>query len=201
MCEPSHSIVQYDPEDDDNNRFGGTLDFGLVMDKLGRFAKKIGQWFHISKMGAGHSGAQRRVLYLPDPVLYEGEWWNKGNMKLDCRHGPEAGPQFDAGYEYHMRVCMGSMQIFRRFFETSLQETNSLHLYITRFMECVLTSEGRDQLSKRISSIMPGKQILAGKGRVEDSVKDKIIKATMGYTRKRNILVPEWSMDDGFWSR
>lgn len=193
MCEPAHSIVQY-PPDNDGTHFGTPE---TILSKLGNWTKKIGRWFHISKMGKGHSAAtmhgHRQLLYLPEPVNYEGFWWNKGSFELDgySRIVVPGDPQFEAAKEYHMRACMGSMSIFRRFFEASLQNTNRHSSYVSRFSECVLTSKGKDLLRSKIRRLFPRDQ---GKDR------DRFIKLIMGFTRKRNLLVPEWSMDDAFWS-
>lgn len=197
MCEPAHSIVQYPQDNDDSFHFGDTES---VLSKLGNWTKKIGSWFHISKMGKGHSAAtmhgMRELRYLPAPVNYEGFWWHKGSFELDGYH-PIIRPddaQFEAAREYHMRSCMGSMSIFRRFLEASLQNTDRHSIYVSRFSECVLTTAGRDMLRSKIRRLFPRDRMLAGKD------KERFIKLVMGFTRKRNLLVPEWSMDDAFWS-
>ena len=197
MCEPAHSIVQYPP---DSDHFGG-MATESILSKLGNWAKRIGRWFHISKMGRGHTAAtmhgRQQLLYLPTPVNFEGFWWDKGRFELDSwgdkfiKSGDE---QFEAAREYHMRSCMGSMQIFRRFFEASLQNTDMPMLYVSRFQECVMTSEGGDKLQDKINRIFPRVTNFQGK------TKERFIKLVMGFTRKRGLLVPEWSEDDVFWS-
>jgi hypothetical protein len=148
MCEPAHSVVQYDPNDSDNH-FNG-MDMGSILSKMGSCAKRVGRWFHLSKMGAGHSQAtmmgRRQLLYLPEGTPYEGSWWNKGQFEYDGWHNKPDQERIDAAEEYHKRACIGSMQIFRRFFEESMKKSSRPSGYIERFVESVMVKEARDKI-------------------------------------------------------
>lgn len=76
MCEPTHSIVQYPPDDDQGNPTEGRLAKGLK--KLMGIVKKIGGWFHLSKFGYGHHEAQDWAAIdhhvLPPHTKFEGDW-------------------------------------------------------------------------------------------------------------------------------
>lgn len=182
------------------------MDMSTVLTKLGNWTRKIGRWFHISKMGAGHSAAtghgRQQLLYLPDPVNYEGFWWDKGRFELDgyyFKNAPD-NEQKEAAKEYHKRSCIGSMQIFRRFLEESMKQSSRPLLYVHQFMDHLLVRGARDQVRAKINRVMPGPSRRFLLTLDNPAVKEKVIKVVMGYTRKRGLLVPEWSMDDEFWS-
>ena len=85
MCEPAHSIIQYptrNPRDDDSFG-GGNSAMPIPMDRrlqagLGpqimEIGRKIGEWFHFSKIGNGHTEAiqlsGRASLLLPAHTKY-----------------------------------------------------------------------------------------------------------------------------------
>ena len=202
MCEPAHSIVQYPEDFDDTNLpFGDNVSkqgrISALLAKVGDWSTKIGKFFHISKMGSGHSAAvglgYNDLKYLPEPRLYEGYWWVR-EFGLDgyYRDNPIA---LEAARAYHQQVCMGSMQQFRRFLETSLKKTYRPTLYIDRFLHSVLTKEGRDQCVRRLRLLLPGRNPSYD----DQNHRDKIIKTVMGYTRRRNLFIPTWSDDATFW--
>jgi len=77
MCEPAHSIVQYPTDFDDHNLPGGQMDsesrLKLALGKFWNTGKRIKNWFHYSKLGAGHHSIfenGRKTLYLPKPTVH-----------------------------------------------------------------------------------------------------------------------------------
>lgn len=190
MCEPYHSIVQY-PEDFDDSHFSDIGVGNKLKLLLGHWGKKIDSWFHISKMGAGHSLATsfgvKQLGYLPPSIDYEGEWWYK-NFKLDMplrfKNNVEA---YEAAKKYHERVCIGDIQKFRRFLETSLRKSVRPKGYLTK-LPLIFNSKGQDLFYNRVLVRKKG-------GKLNES----IIKTIMGFTRKRNLFIPEWCDDNTFW--
>lgn len=215
MCEPAHSIVQF-PNDDDNRpggspagHFGGTTETLLSKIK-GSVGKLIGRWFHISRMGRGHSecweATSSACWLLPEPTKYEAEWWCR-SFHLD---GPCYCPEWDrseaidSARQYANAVSIGSLTALRRFLETSLRLTSSRYYwyYIDRFCD-MLTKEGRNAFRMKIrrslgmrSTCFPHVRRL-----MEDSHEhlDKVVKTILGFTRKRELLVTEWADDTSLW--
>ena len=201
MCEPAHSIVQYDPTDSDDH-FGG-MDMGSILSKLGSFSKKVGRWFHISKMGAGHSLAtqfgRQQLLYLPEGNKYEGFWWNKGDFHFDGWGDKPDVETTQAAEEYHKRSCIGSIQLFRRFLEESMKQSERPNKYAARFVEHILLSKAKDMFVTKVNRLLPGRLKCGHNVVIAEGTKERFIKLVMGFTRKRGLLVPEWSQDDTFW--
>lgn len=71
MCEPMHSITQYPDQDDDGNPTGSRVEAMLGRPNVVvKFFKKLGSFFHLSRMGAGHSESVGQAIggssrYLP----------------------------------------------------------------------------------------------------------------------------------------
>ena len=204
MCEPAHSIVQIpDDFDDTDLPFGDNIPKAERLKRLLKGTwKKIGKWFHISKMGSGHSEAtgfgRRELQFLGNPERdYEGLWWYRTFKEDPTYHygsliqRPVTEPEaLRAAKEYHDLVCMQNIKVFRRFFETSLRKTTRAHGYIDRLLTLVLNTEGRRQLGanrfiRRYTNILTESQI----------------KTVMGYTRRRGLFIPEWADDDNFWGK
>ena len=184
MCEPAHSIVQYE---DDNDSWTDT--FTKLQRFFGSKLRKIGRWFHISKMGAGHSLdlGYKVHEWLPDHIDYEGVWWQK-DFKLDSFLQKPSGDAFDAAKGYHLTVCGANMRTLRRFLEDSLQKTENAYFYIRKFHE-MLNADGRRKFSQRFY-----------RKEVYTQLSTSQIKMFMGFTRKRNLFLPEWSDDENFWT-
>ncbi|MFA5766870.1 MAG: hypothetical protein WC919_03025 [Candidatus Paceibacterota bacterium] len=221
MCEPKHSIIQY-PDDDGDDQSSGTPT-AVRISGWGEWLRKIGQWLHLSKMGKGHSEAIKTTsleaeLYLPSPTYYEVEWWRRrllldgpfrgtfkrtGHNALETyadQYGQErmAARQrareqaMDAAQQYAQAVSIGNMTTFRRFLTTSLQKTDEPTKYVLHF-ELMLNRVGRDQLARRL------KEFTMRCGRVSKTNVDRITKLLLGFTRKRELLIPEWADDKGLW--
>lgn len=208
MCEPAHSVVQYPDEPYDGPFSDGQSQRDALTTALGKgfgWMKKIGSWLHLSKFGAGHSGAKsnmtalswndRTRLYLPSPTNYEGLWWER-KFELDmCQASNDA---FESAKEYHLRSAMGNMSIFRRFLETSMKNSRSPHLYVQALLDAVLSPAGRDKMLEKFRQVF-------GRSATSDTVLgnsrtvERGIKIVMGITRKRNLFLPHWSEDDLLW--
>jgi len=213
MCEPYHSIVQYpDDYDDSDLPFGGNMDkesrLKAALGKTFEWARKFGKWFHLSKFGAGHSGATREnyhnTLYLPTPTLWEGRWWDR-TFHLDSwgrTHG-ESMQQKSAAHAYHEASALGNMSLFRRFLETSMKKTNHPHgpwAYTERLVEDMLTTEGKNAFTSKFNSVFGRKFYGHSIYKLAQQNPDKIIKLTLGFTRKRNLLLPHFADDDKLWT-
>lgn len=105
MCEPNHSIVQWDdngPDDDDSGGSGTPQSVPLsntdkesrvraVFGNVAKWVRKLGGFLNLSKFGAGHSGTSGRVTsvfgrdirQVGKPILYETRWWALESPRLD----------------------------------------------------------------------------------------------------------------------
>jgi hypothetical protein len=220
MCEPCHSIVQY-PDHDGDDRSSGTPTEQRIS-KLGQWLRKFGQWLHLSKMGNGHSEAVAKTsfqteLFIPTPTLYEVNWWER-KMHIDGafrggfnRIGRNALTQysewsnehketremlrkeaFEAAQHYANAVSIGNMTTFRRFLATSLQKSDDPVKYVQNF-EQMLNRSGRDNFTRRV------KEFTMRCGRVSKTNVDRVTKLLLGFTRKRELLIPEWADDKSLW--
>jgi hypothetical protein len=195
MCEPHHSIVQY-PIDDGDNDNTTKLQWGLG--KIFDWGKKIGSWFHFSKLGSGHTESiewsKTKGLILPNDVRYETDWWIR-RVRLDGCAASEREAALTAAQQYSEAVCIGDIQKFRRFFETSIQKSDRARAYFLSFIEKMLTRPARDEVALRIKRIWGKSLLQIGKIQQED----KLCNLLLGYTRKRNLLVPEWADEEKLW--
>lgn len=201
MCEPYHSIVQYPSQDDLGNPTESRL---RASNKFLDWGKKILDWFHFSKLGSGHSEATgfgyQQLRQLPDPTSYEAHWWNR-TVHLD---GEFRGVDFnrkdaiECAEEYARRTSIGNLSILRRFLEGSLRATRRMAMYEERLVSGMLNHAGRDLIVGRL------RQFERDHGhdqfRWAGSVKNQYIKLLMGFTRKRDLLVPEWADDNTLWT-
>jgi hypothetical protein len=105
MCEPNHSIVQWDDNSPDDDESGGSgtpqsVPFSdadkesrvkAVFGGVAKWLKKLGGFLNLSKFGAGHSSTTGRVTsvfgrdikQVGRPILYETQWWSLAPPKLD----------------------------------------------------------------------------------------------------------------------
>jgi len=223
MCEPCHSIVQY-PDHDDDDRSSGTPTEQRIS-KLGQWLRKFGQWLHLSKMGNGHSEAVAKTslqaeLFIPTPTLYEVNWWerkmhidgafrggfnNIGRNALGSQYQPNEWSEhsrelremvrkeaFDAAQHYANAVSIGNMTTFRRFLTTSLQKSDQPSKYVSHF-QFMLNRDGRDLFLKKVA------EFTMRCGRVSKVNVDRMTKLILGFTRKRELLIPEWADDKSLW--
>lgn len=190
MCEPAHSITQfpldehYYPEDHHQQ----ALKF------IQKRGKRIGNYYHISKFGAGHSLALGPItswLYfkMPQQTDYEGEWWQREFIVDGSTFNNDPMALIHAK-SYHEQLCMGNIKTFRRFFEASLNRSNVPIIYADRFLEFVLNREGQDRFN----------QVVGRLSRRVQKLSEKRVKKIMGFTRKRDLFVPEWADDAAFWN-
>lgn len=212
MCEPYHSVVQYPSDFDDSDLpFGGNMDkkarLQSALGKAFSWTKKIGNWFHFSRFGAGHSGATmetaRSSLYLPTPLLYEGEWWHR-QFKFDgwCKKVDPLA--LEAAEKYHKTSVLGNMSLFRRFLETSMVKTNhpqGAAVYVETMLEYVFTAEGANKLLEKFRRVF-GRSATFNhvmNQRSHERAVEKGIKIVMGFSRKRELFLPHFADDDSLW--
>lgn len=205
MCQPNHSIVQFEPpnDNDDNDTHGsgsGEGRLGIVLGKAGQWLRKIGKCFHLSRMGEGHTGAQghlnglRETFFLPTPTLYEAQWWNR-KIAFDGWYYGYSDREEVLGYAtaYANAVSIGSLHALRTFLEASIKRTEYPEMYVGAFRN-MLNARGKTEFEKKINcSYINNRDIVPGKV-------ESLIRLCLGMTRKRNLLVPEWADDGKLWS-
>lgn len=209
MCEPCHSINQY-PDDPDINPRVQT-----AFEKVAGAFKKIGSWFHFSKMGMGHSESiqynQLHEHWIPEPTRYEVEWWHRrfkrdgsfnyqgrgyGTWGIDLPPdiAPLADDAEDSARIYAEQVSYGSLPIFRRFFETSVMKTERPFVYFSQLMD-MLNVTGQNLLDQKVKRAF-GQSMHTVNTR---KYREPIMKMCLGFTRKRELLIPEWADDAKLW--
>lgn len=218
MCEPAHSIVQYPDGDDDDRSTGTPLEQRIA--GWGDWLRRIGRWLHLSKMGKGHTEAIQTTslsaeLFIPNPTYYEVNWWERtlhldgafrggfnqiGRNALEhhaLMHSTEAErtkwhktqeEAKQAAQQYANVVSVGNMTTFRRFFTTSIAKSAMPRKYVLHF-ELMLNKAGRDLLAKKLKMF----------GRVGKTNIERVTKTLLWFTRKRELLIPEWADDKRLW--
>lgn len=215
MCEPSHSIIQYndpnDPPDDDNNMSSqaGAFKIGQLTKGLGKWTKKIRQWMHLSMMGRGHSetigerSGMAHSYYSDVFTLYEAHWWDR-TVKFD-NWGPVKYPDhtkeliLDCANQYAHQVSIGNLTQLRRFLETSMRNSDRASLYAGQLRDQMLTAKGRKQFDNRLGKIFKTRSSYGVLNTVASQNLDGLVKFVLGFTRKRELLVPEWADDNRIW--
>jgi hypothetical protein len=176
MCEPSHSIIQYDPPefDKDGDDQGSSMSAQAgqysrdgLLSGLGQWSKKIKGWMHLSMLGKGHSetlGARSNgLMYRYNDVfrLYEAHWWNRKVVKDGAiqsgsyAHNVIVTQQhLDAATNYANLVSIGNLGMLRRFLEQSLAKTDRSQTYLNQFRDGFLNVDGRIQFDKDCKEIL-----------------------------------------------
>jgi hypothetical protein len=205
MCEPTHSIVQFPNKDDDDNptapRIETIGDSGWII----WARKKIMDWFHFSKMGFGHSESLSKLTptarsMLPINTKYETQWWIRKTIR-DGRyyglHQAEAPLALECAAEYAKRVSVGNLTLLRQFLEMTMKRSEKPSEYIGPF--CLMLSErGKNEFFLKMQRLLGIKSFYAIEGKVAHHL-ELIIKVMLGFTRKRDLLVPEWADDSKLW--
>jgi hypothetical protein len=212
MCEPHHSIVQFPDKDDNDNPTGPAVE-AIPQQAEGWFAwgrRKLGEWFHFSKMGFGHSEAlgqlcplARRIL--PPDTKYEASWWDRTVRRDGPYYGRDydAQPALDCAIQYARAVSIGNLALLRQFLDRSLRRSNRPWVYIDPFTR-LLNLEGCNAFTRKLKRLL-GITSLSALTHMLGSVADNkdrldtVIKVMLGFTRRRNWLVPEWADDRALW--
>jgi len=174
MCVPFHSVVQYG---DFQLNGGGILDGAhSVLSQLG-YAKRIGNFYHFSKLGGGHSIATRYKAkisyYISEGSNWEGAWWNGFTSKI-AKDTPFSIPRSelpDAEHSanlYYDAVCMKNMRVWRNFVIKSIESCDDgggRVGYLCRFKSC-LTPAGLIQFENRIASNLGAKHRFSPKATI-----------------------------------
>jgi len=188
MCEPNHSIVQF--SEDDRPRFS------QIMGKIVNAGRRIKNWFHVCKMGAGHSGTLAihgcREFLLGNFNLYEVAWW----QRTTHGDGPIKGVgSLEEAAAYADKVSVGSLSIFRRFFEQSVLKSDHPGSYMDRFYYMLNKKGQQDYVGKlKVSGLSLWDRSFS------QSQLQSAVNAALGLTRKRKFLVPEWADNDALWT-
>lgn len=210
MCEPYHSIIQYDPNrDDDDDDFGGssqpTYTKSGLLSSLGSWAKKVRGWFHASKIGSGHTGVLEARTGLMNReirkhfALFETAWWNRSTKwdyggQILLPHEKEE--RNAAAAEYSQITVTGDLTKLRNFLELSFKKTDHPGSYALMFLE-MLNAEGRDIVNKKHRQYFGTDVGGLNSSRINP---ESLAKFLVGFTRKRNLLIPEWADDTKLWT-
>jgi len=223
MCEPAHSIIQYpDSNDDEDDQskpqppMQDRLKMGLG-ERIFALGRRIGNWFHFSKMGNGHSeaiamtGRAHQMVILPTHTKYEGLWWRR-EFQIDGHyHGyrHEMPTAHASAKEYHEDLVYSNIKTFRRFLEDSMKKSERPYVYAELLLESVFTSQGRDMVLAKFgrvfggtagASLSEGYRLLTDGLNKYGSNVDKSIAMIMGFTRRRELYRSEWADDSKLWS-
>jgi len=204
MCEPHHSIVQFPPQDDDNpysDLPGGRL--GMVLGKVARVGKKVRGWFHLSRMGAGHSEATQQIfgrVDLPGFNSLEVAWW-KRQTRFDFPSINRSDEAWSAAREYAERTSIGHIQTLRRFLEESITHSDRPWSYWEQ-MRQMLMPAGISQLEEKTRRVI-GDKICRPSSFARISLSPKLQRqlanCIVGLTRQRNLLTPVWADENRLW--
>lgn len=200
MCEPHHSIVQFPTDDDSPSAQGGLSTLGKVMD----WGKKVWEYFHFSKLGSGHTEsmywARAHGLSVPTPTLYETAWWSR-NVRLDGSFVGNPNLKntgLEAARIYSNDVVLGSMGKLRQFLTMSIVKSDRPESYAAVFVDSMLNAMGRQQFTDRWRKIFR-ESFYMGAYSIFETQKEAATKFVLGYTRRRDLLVPEWSDVGSLW--
>jgi len=160
-------------------------------------------------------------LFIPKATFYEVNWWERrmhidgpfrGMLAHTGRNAMERystlGTNYEvenriretlkeesrqAAQEYANAVSIGNMTTLRRFLEASLRKTTNPLKYVLHF-ELMFTKDDRDALRKRMRTLLGSRY-----NRITKTNLEQVIKSVMGFTRKRELLIPEWADDKRLW--
>ncbi len=199
MCEPSHSVVQF-PDHNDDGDFQGTKVESLL-GKVTRWTQKILSFTHLSRYACGHSENFTNTVnfYHLNRVQYwqyEGHWWNR-NFIIDM--GKPHEEAVDTAKYYSDLLVTGSLGNFRRFFEESTKKTEYKNNYFHAFFDKMLNQKGRQHATGHLKRFFGINGFSFG-AVIREGKTEQLTKFFMGYTRKRNLLVPEWADDPKLWT-
>lgn len=203
------TITQY-PENDDNGNPMNQKVEALAKKEgfLDKWFRKIGKFFNLSRTGKGHSESMievlpiTRSLWLPEEVKFEGHWWDRtvthdGGRRYGDLRDAEA---LESATQYSNLVCLGNMRIFRNFLETSIARSDTPHKYVTALAERALNKKGRDLLMKRVKELFSCK-LSNLFTRVSKERKASATSLIIGFTRKHELWLPQWSDEDKLWQK
>ena len=213
MCEPMHSIVQFEPptnsDDPPPPSDGGDTPTGTWASRLGntvKWLKRVGGMFHLSAMGKGHSEAlgsqdgRREYFLMPEATRYEASWWNR-EVRVDGSYfASEPQVALQNAKDYAGLVSIGSLHALRQFLEVSMTNTDNLMAYVRQFRN-ILTSKGRVRYEHELNRILKNRAaLMLTNDYVVPSHNEAVRNLCLGFTRKRHLLVPEWADDRSLWT-
>jgi len=194
-----------------------------------KWGVRIGRFLHFSKLGSGHSGALRvdnRNYYeaLPAATHYENKWWdrrldNNSKDKYIDRFEFDGGfkgfeqdkqDAIEVAHRYSQSLCTGKIQTFHNFLINSIVQSSSPRLYYDRFVNDVLTPQGKEAVLKNLVNKFANKSLTTSYSR------DTLIKDILGYNtpeetkalaaevmcyavKDRNLYKPSWAEDNSLW--
>jgi hypothetical protein len=211
LCEPHHSINQY-PSDDSDEPTGigapneSRLRVGLQ--KLGDWLRRIGGYFHLSKLGSGHTESQdwalTRGLWLPPEIRYEARWWDR-QVVFDTsvmtitrlRESGRYDEALEAATAYAHQTSIGSLFALRRFLEGSLAKSERPLSYAEHFLSDLLNLKGQTAFLAKVVRVV-GRDWRC-QIQMEKFPLDRFVKLILGFTRKREYMNDSWA-DSSLWT-
>lgn len=192
MCEPTHSINQFPPDDPG----GSNQSFAKAVEsKPKSWFKRILDWFHFSAMGHGHSEAIHAIGMVdawrtPAFNRYEANWWDR-TVEVDTYSTYELDREMAlrAAKEYAQRVSIGSLHGLRSFLEVTLGSTTHIEQYLHGAIPRLLSPRGKQQFDSKIGYLR----------RRDPDYQTKLAKITCGLTRRRENLCHAWADDGALW--
>lgn len=224
MCEPYGSVIQYPDYTETGLSVQKMLDPYVELDYLVQESHKteekysvqtnsvlipqgiiIGSHIHYAKMGKGHSEALRKLgirsNLLPVDTKYEISWWER-KLSIDGPfHGIDKEDAFESCEVYSDRICTGHIKKLRQFLEVSMMKSDRPCVYFEQFKH-LFTKKGYLEFEDKLKFIFNFKKGASVDSRLLITNKNiliSIINAALGITRKRGLLVPEWSDEDKLW--
>lgn len=147
----------------------------------------------------------RRELKFDNALISDPDQLYSMYKYISC-YGVHKAQQQIADFEYRRQVAeqyskessTGNLSKLRRFLETSLNRTDNPLQYISRFCQ-MLTPKGADIYMKKIDAIISKKKF--NKRMVMRHHLSSVISATLGFTRRRGLLIPCWADDADLWKK
>ncbi len=209
MCEPHQSIIQFPENPPGDDRFDppptSSL-FGRVSGAIAEWGRRVGDFFHLSKMGMGHHEGWRHFtgyFRIPDSTLYEAHWATR-EFVVDGWYSSSVadrqGEAYAAAHEYAKAISLGDLAAFRRFFEVSIARSKTPMLYVERAFD-MFNARGKDALLAKAKAVF-GRSFTpsAHSGLWLPELIKPATKMILGLTRHRELLIPAWADDTQIWS-
>ena len=220
MCEPHVSITQFPTNDPES---GDPLELRLkavLGEKVMSWKKRLGSWFHWCRVGSGHSESMElhygRELRIPEMIKYEAKWWEKDVFFVDgivpsTYKGLEL-EAFGLAEHYSKEVATKNMSVLRRFIENSMKKSETPFAYAEKLLS-MMTPSGAASARVKLRRVFGlGQQTPSSLARwshdnsntfdlfkVRNPGLEKAVSCLMGFTRKRDLFLPEWADDQSLW--
>lgn len=165
---------------------------------------------------------------LPEPTSYETMWWNR-KVHADGEYSGVVHDKrlaLEAATEYANRTSIGNLSTLRGFLEASMKNSERPEGYLVRFYNQLLNVKGQSEMQSKLqrffgmdtdnmrmllsdwssslsrsamSELLIAQQHKNGMNFTKLDLINRLLNMSMGLTRKRDLLVPEWADDAKLW--